>query len=66
MTGAGHDTTKQGSACGRFVSWWEGEYEGNCELAEGHDGPHFDGMSWYDEDGIEVSDASAERPKEKP
>ena len=37
-------------ACGRFVYWWDGEYEGDCERAEGHDGDHFDGMSWYDDD----------------
>lgn len=36
--------------CARFVSWWDGEYEGECELPEGHGGPHFDGLSWYDDD----------------
>lgn len=35
--------------CLRFVSWWGGEYEGNCQLAAGHDGDHWDGMSWYDD-----------------
>lgn len=44
------------SACGKYVNWWEGEYEGNCELIEGHGGPHCDGMSWYDDDGDEVSE----------
>lgn len=36
--------------CAQFVSWWDGEYEGECELPEGHRGPHFDGLSWYDDD----------------
>jgi hypothetical protein len=35
--------------CGFHVYWWDGEYEGNCELDEGHDGPHFDGRVWYDD-----------------
>lgn len=37
--------------CHRFVSWWDGEYEGSCELQEGHDGDHYDGLSWYNDDG---------------
>lgn len=40
--------------CGKFVYWWDGEYEGECELPEGHDGPHFDGLSWYDDDTTPV------------
>lgn len=44
--------------CGKFVSWWDGEYEGWCELPLMHDGPHFDGMSWYDDDSYEVSEPS--------
>lgn len=36
--------------CNYFVSWWDGEYEGNCELEEGHKGPHWDGLSWYNDD----------------
>lgn len=36
--------------CRAFVYWWNGEYEGNCELPEDHDGPHFDGLSWYGDD----------------
>ena len=36
--------------CGRFISWWDGEYEGNCELPEGHDGDHYDGLSWFNND----------------
>jgi hypothetical protein len=43
-----------GQPCGKFVYWWDGEYEGNCELADSHDGPHFDGLSWYDDDLDEV------------
>lgn len=41
--------------CGRFVSWWAGEYEGNCELPDGHDGDHWDGLSWFDDD-LECTD----------
>jgi hypothetical protein len=26
---------------------WDGEYEGDCELAEGHPGAHFDGMTTW-------------------
>ena len=37
--------------CGRFVSWWDGEYEGECELPEGHGGHHHDGLSWFNDDG---------------
>lgn len=37
--------------CGEFVSWWAGEYEGNCELLTGHDGDHYDGRSWFNDDG---------------
>lgn len=40
--------------CGRSVSWWGGEYEGNCELTLDHDGPHYDGLFWFDDDGAEV------------
>lgn len=39
-----------GKLCGEFVYWWDGEYEGNCELADGHEGDHFDGLSWYNDD----------------
>ncbi len=41
-------------ACGKFVYWWEGEYEGECELREGHGGPHYDGMSWFNDDNEQV------------
>lgn len=40
--------------CGKFVSWWNGEYEGTCELPEGHAGPHYDGISCFDNEGDEV------------
>lgn len=39
------------TTCGEFVSWYNGEYEGYCELPDQHEGDHFDGMSWYDDDG---------------
>lgn len=44
----------EGVACARFVSWWDGEYEGTCELPEGHQGPHYDGMSCFDDDGEQI------------
>lgn len=42
--------------CNEFVSWWDGEYEGNCEMPEGHrpSNLHYDGMSYFDDDGDEV------------
>jgi len=42
--------------CGEGVYWWDGEYEGNCELPKGHDGPHFDGLSWFNDDNEEVEE----------
>lgn len=40
--------------CGKMVFWYDGEYEGTCELEPDHDSPHYDGLSWYDDDGEEV------------
>lgn len=37
--------------CTSRVTWWDGEYEGECELAEGHEGPHSDGLSHWDDEG---------------
>ena len=37
--------------CGKAVYWWSGEYEGNCELPQGHLEPfHYDGTSYYDDE----------------
>jgi hypothetical protein len=41
--------------CGKAVSWWDGEYEGECELPEGHEGDHFDGISWFNDDGEDTT-----------
>lgn len=41
--------------CGKTVYWWNGEYEGECERPKGHDGDHFDGLSWYDDDGNDTT-----------
>lgn len=38
-----------GRPCGRHVYWWDGEYEGVCELPDDHDGDHYDGLSWFDD-----------------
>jgi hypothetical protein len=46
--------TDQGITCASRVSWWDGEYEGECELPEDHEGPHTDGLSHWDDDGEEI------------
>jgi hypothetical protein len=43
-------------ACRKIVFWWDGEYEGECELPDKHDGPHYDGLSWFDDNGNEVDE----------
>ena len=40
--------------CGKMVYWWDGEYEGECELPADHEGFHYDGLSWYNDDNEEV------------
>lgn len=40
--------------CDKSVSWWDGEYEGTCELPDGHAGPHYDGISCFTDEGDEV------------
>jgi hypothetical protein len=43
--------------CGLFVGWWEGEYEGWCELRQDHPANiHFDGMSWYNDGREDIGD----------
>ena len=46
--------------CNHFVYWWDGEYEGNCAREFEHDGPHYDGLSWYNDLNEEV-----DKPKEE-
>jgi|SRR5689334_24041827 len=41
--------------CNLFVYWWDGEYEGNCELPKDHPPPHFDGMSYFNDDLEDVT-----------
>lgn len=48
--------------CDAFVYWWDSEYEGNCKLAKEHAGPHFDGLSWYDDEMNEADAPSAQTP----
>lgn len=37
--------------CGQHVYWWDGEYDGDCELPKGHLEPfHYDGISYFDDD----------------
>ena len=37
-------------SCYLFVYWWDGEYEGNCELRKGHPPNfHYEGVSWFDD-----------------
>jgi hypothetical protein len=40
--------------CAAMLFMYEGEYEGECELPAGHDGPHWDGTSTWrsDADGF--------------
>lgn len=41
--------------CYDSVYWWDGEYEGTCELRIDHPpGIHYDGMSWWDDDDAEL------------
>lgn len=39
-----------GQTCDKLVYWWDGEYENNCKLPRGHEGDHWDGTSWFDDD----------------
>jgi hypothetical protein len=39
--------------CRRFAYWFvsqEGDFAVTCELPKGHDGDHWDGLSWFNED----------------
>lgn len=49
-------------ACGHTVYWWDGEYEGECELPSGHGGAHYDGLSWYNDIGEEVEAPDSAAP----
>lgn len=51
------DESVAAPVCGKAVYWWDGEYEGECELPEGHEGDHFDGLSWFNDDGEDTDDA---------
>src|SRR5690242_9518290 len=54
-------TTPRRKTCYRTLSWWGGEYEGNCELPQDHGGEiHWDGSYWYDEEHEEVYDPPSE------
>jgi hypothetical protein len=48
--------------CNAPVYWWEGEYDMNCIRLEGHEGDHFDGLSWYDDDMTPKDDDHEEKP----
>ena len=37
--------------CWERVYWYDGEYDDNCELPDGHEGHHFDGLSCFTADG---------------
>jgi len=51
--------------CYAFVSWWNGEYEGNCELPPNHEGDHWDGLSWFREEDGEMICTDDEHEKEE-
>lgn len=38
------------ATCDKHVYWWNGEYDNNCELDTDHEGDHWDGLSWFDDD----------------
>jgi hypothetical protein len=40
-------------SCPAFLNMYDGEYEGECELVEGHAGAHWDGLTTWrtDDDG---------------
>ncbi|WP_205327644.1 hypothetical protein [Glycomyces sp. YM15] len=40
---------EHGQTCLEIVYWDDGDYEGECELAKFHAGPHFDGLYWFDD-----------------
>lgn len=42
------DPTKP--TCDLSVYWWDGEYEGECKRPVGHEGDHWDGLSWFNDD----------------
>lgn len=50
---------QNGRTCYETVFWYDGEYEGECELVKYHAGPHFDGLSWWDDDRNEVEAPAA-------
>jgi hypothetical protein len=52
-------------ACGHFVYWWDGEYEGNCERPVGHPGDHYDGMSWWNDDGDSTDHVNHDREEDR-
>lgn len=62
------EPTRAARTCNAFVSWWDGEYEGNCELPEDHEGDHFDGLSWFndDRDCTDVNHNEPTSPTEEP
>lgn len=42
--------------CGAAIYWWNGEYDGNCELPKDHLEPfHYDGITHYDSDNNDRS-----------
>lgn len=54
------ESRQSDNPCGEVVMWYDGEYEGECELPKGHAGPHYDGLSWFDDDRNEVDPPKAE------
>lgn len=41
--------------CGDHITFWDGEYEGDCQLPKQHPGDHYDGMSTWNQDGERTS-----------
>lgn len=58
--------TKQ-PECGAHVYWWDGEVDDNCELPQGHQGPHHTGYFWFDDNNEEAEPPPGwEEPKTEP
>lgn len=51
MTTANQPEPSLPEKCNKHVYWWNGEYDGDCELPKDHLEPfHYDGVSYFDDD----------------
>jgi len=40
-----------------MVYWWDGEYEGECNLEANHNRDHTDGISWWNDEKEDTTHA---------